>query len=169
MAYPYNGYMNPQFNPYYQQQYQTQPTMYNQQPMQPQYQAQPIINNQPTFQPTFVNGIEGAKAYILMPNQSIWLKDSDNENVLYIKSANQEGKCTLQAFNLQPINLDNVGKQTIQTQNDYLTKNDFNAFLSVFNDNMNNLSTLIEKRNNETIRQVKNDNTNNKGVKRYDK
>lgn len=120
----------------------------------PQYQTQNNVAQTPqttsNFQPTFVNGVEGARAYILFPNQVMYLKDSDNENIMYIKKADSEGKCTLNAYKMEEINLENVGKCQINSNKEnskieYLTKNDFNAFLGTFDLRMNNLSSLVEK------------------------
>lgn len=47
----------------------------------------------------FVNGIEGAKAYQVMPNQSVMLMDSDNP-IAYMKEANAMGQSTLRYFKL---------------------------------------------------------------------
>ena len=53
------NYNNPYFNPYQQYPY-TQPTQ----------QQTPMTNY---LQLTFINGIEGAKAFIVAPNQTIYL------------------------------------------------------------------------------------------------
>lgn len=170
---PYNPYGN--YNPYgmnYQQ-----PNMYQQPMAQPQYQPQySTMQNVPpqnlsnnmnmsgNYQPTFVNGVEGARAYILMPNQIMYLKDSDNENIIYIKKADNEGKCTLNVYKMNEISIDDVGKKqetTIgneQPKIDYLTRSDFNAFLGTFDSRMNDLSTLVEKSLQKPNRYVKNEN-----------
>ena len=51
---------------------------------------------------TFVNGIEGAKAYIVAPNQTVYLRDSDAD-IIYIKTADPQGRYMLKAYNLIPV------------------------------------------------------------------
>ena len=107
------NYNNPYFNPY--QQYPYTNGFGNQQ-VQPQ-NIQNTYNTpnqnqqmQTSYLPlTFVNGIEGAKAFIVAPNQVIYLKDSDS-NILFEKKADQQGKYTLTAFELKPIDINNIGK-----------------------------------------------------------
>ena len=87
-----------------QQQVQNNQNMYGQPPM-----------DKPRFLPlTFTNGVEGAKAYIVNPNCVMYILDSDNP-ILYQKTADYQGKYTLNAFKLEPIAVENIGKQ-IDTQ-----------------------------------------------------
>lgn len=58
------------------------------------YPQRPIPN-----QYVFVNGIEGAKAYNVVPNQTILLMDNDSPFV-YMKTANQLGQTSLRYFKL---------------------------------------------------------------------
>ena len=51
---------------------------------------------------TFVNGIEGAKAYIVAPNQTVYLRDSDSD-IIFIKSADPQGRYMLKAYNMVPV------------------------------------------------------------------
>ena len=93
--------------------------MYNAQQMQ----QQPTQQNYLPL--TFVSGIEGAKAFIVNPNQVIYLKDSDSD-VLFEKKADSQGKYTLTAFKLTQIDINNIGKTNvnippIKTEN-FLTK-----------------------------------------------
>ena len=125
-------------NPYYNQ-YQQYP--YTMQPHQPQPQPQ-----QTNYLPlTFVNGIEGAKAFIVGANQVVYLKDSDS-NILFEKKADYQGKYTLNAFELKNIDINNIGKPVVVEQNlEVATKNDLNALETVFVERMNNLSSQLEK------------------------
>mgnify|MGYP007012508842 CR=1 FL=1 len=59
-----------------------------------QQQQRPIMN-----QYVFVNGIDGAKAFQMLPNQTILLMDNDNPYV-YMKSANQLGQTSIRYFKL---------------------------------------------------------------------
>ena len=91
---------------------------------------------QPQF--TFVSGLEGAKAFIVAPNQTVYLKDNDN-NILYEKKVDASGHYTLNAYELKPIE---------QSQSPtYVTTNDLNALKSFFMEQMNILSSEIKKLN----------------------
>lgn len=129
------NYNNPYYNPYQQYPYTMQP----QQPHQPQPQ-------QTNYLPlTFVNGIEGAKAFIVGANQVVYLKDSDS-NILFEKKADYQGKYTLNAFELKNIDINNIGKSVAVEPNlEVVTKNDLNALETVFVERMNNLSSQLEK------------------------
>lgn len=109
------NYNNPYYNPYQQYPY-TQNTMQYQQP-QPQPQVQ--TNYLPL---TFVNGIEGAKAFIVHPNQTFYLKDSDS-NLLFEKKADSQGKYTITAFELKQVD---YTKPTAQPVTNYATLEDLN-------------------------------------------
>lgn len=117
------NYNNPYFNPYQQYPYTQQQTNYS--------------------QLTFINGIEGAKAFIVAPNQTIYLKDSDS-NILYEKKADAQGRYTLTAFELKPVEMN---APTPTQTNEYATANDLNALKSLFMEQMNILSSKIEKLN----------------------
>ena len=58
--------------------------------------------NYPYIPLTFVNGIEGAKSYIVAPNQTVYLRDSDAD-IIYIKTADSQGRYNLKAYNLVPV------------------------------------------------------------------
>lgn len=106
MAY-FNPYQNQYSNPY--QQYQ-----------QPMYQTQQQVVYHPL---TYVNGIEGAKAFIVNAGQTVYLMDSDS-NTLFIKTADTQGRYEIKSFNLIASGLDN----NRQTPTDYVTKEDFIQF-----------------------------------------
>lgn len=67
----------------------------------PQTTYNPAINYQRPVgnQYFFVNGIEGAKNYQMLPGQTVLLMDNDNLYV-YMKSANQLGQTTIRYFKL---------------------------------------------------------------------
>ena len=90
MAYNYGGYIPQNQMWQYQQPMPTNNTGYNPMPMQSQ-------QNVGSF--NYVMGIEGAKAFPIMPNQEIFLMDSQ-EPVAYIKHADMSGKQTLKIFDL---------------------------------------------------------------------
>ena len=73
----------------------------------------------------FVNGIEGAKAYQVMPNQTMMLMDNDNP-ICYMKKSNSMGQSTLRYFKLVEVSEQELRGQ-VQTQQDYALKSDFDA------------------------------------------
>jgi len=83
----------------------------------PNYYQQPRTN-----QYAFVNGFEGAKAFQVQPNQMVMLLDSDNP-IVYKKTANSLGQCTIEAFNLVPI------KEEVKTNDEYVSKAEFDALV----------------------------------------
>ena len=113
--YPYN-YMQPQQNAY--------------QPQQQTTQYIPL---------TFVSGIEGAKAFIVAPNQTVYLRDSDSET-LFVKTADMQGRYTLKVYNLIPIE---EAQKNLKTN--YVTLESLNALKQDFEEKMNQLSLEIEK------------------------
>lgn len=76
-----------------------------QQPFQPQMNMNANIqNNQPTGNfYAIVNGIEGAKQYPVLSNQTVLLMDSSNP-IIYSKKANGLGQVSIECFKLVPIN-----------------------------------------------------------------
>lgn len=68
----------------------------------------PYMINQRYTQPsnngiTWVQGVEGAKAYQLMPNSNIMLLDSENDGVFYIKTSDNVGMCNLRIFKYEEV------------------------------------------------------------------
>jgi hypothetical protein len=126
------NYNNPYFNPYQQYPYSNGYTT-NQQIQQPQTSYLPL---------TFINGIEGAKAFIVAPNQIVYLKDSDS-NILYEKKADHQGKYTLTAYELKQIDINRPVQE--QTAIEYATTNDLKALETIFVQRMDILSKELEK------------------------
>lgn len=52
---------------------------------------------------TWVQGIESARAYQMMPGSNAVLMDSDNEGVLYIKTCDSIGMCTIRTFKYEEV------------------------------------------------------------------
>ena len=63
------------------------------------YNSYPSFTQPRTNVYAFVNGIEGAKSYQMMPNQTVLLMDSDNP-ICYMKTSNSIGQSTLRFFKL---------------------------------------------------------------------
>ena len=79
--------------------------MYGTYPMQYPQTQYPNLNHQ-NISPggiTWVQGVEGAKAWQLPPNSNVLLMDSENENTFYIKSSDSVGMCNLRYFTYQEI------------------------------------------------------------------
>lgn len=85
----YGGYM-----PQYQNWQQPQTSALEYRPQQVYLQNQ---QNMGSF--AYCMGIEGAKAFPIAPNQTVFLMDS-NDPVAYIKSADMSGKQTLRIFDM---------------------------------------------------------------------
>lgn len=74
---------------------------------QPQPMYNPQTQNAYGFNTPYVSGInwaqgiEGAKAFRIKPNDMVIILDSENEGVMYIKTSDSIGMCTLRKFNYQ--------------------------------------------------------------------
>ena len=114
---PYDPYaINPYMN-FYKNNY---PPMYPSQQPQPQAAnpyAAPASNNMNNY--TYVNGIEGAKAFQVAPGQTVLLIDSDNP-IFYFKTSNSIGQSSIRMFKFEEIHEND--KPNVQ----YATMNDFN-------------------------------------------
>ncbi len=130
----FNPYGN--FNPYGMPQYQ-----------QPNYQSN---NNQARLnQYAFVNGLEGAKAYQVMPNQTMMLMDSDNP-VVFMKTSDSFGKSSLRYFKLVEVKEDDLKVQPQTNPNiEYALKADIEAL----NKKIDEISNKLEKPLKEEIKE----------------
>ena len=75
--------------------YNTFPATYQQQYYPQAYQTAPVVNQQTNQQQAsggiiWVQGEAGAKSYLVAPNQTVQLWDSENQ-VIYLKSADASG------------------------------------------------------------------------------
>lgn len=59
-----------------------------------QMYQRPVMNNGITW----VQGIEGAKAFQMTPNSNVILMDSENDGKFYIKVSDNVGMCNLRRF-----------------------------------------------------------------------
>lgn len=106
------------------------------------------LNNRPQMREyTFVNGMEGAKAFMLPPNQSMLLMDSDHM-MCYMKQSDEYGKSTMRFFILQEV--DEAGaRQFLQpaqeSQGSYVSKEEFDAL----NKKIDELIRRLDKNNNK--------------------
>ena len=69
--------------------------------------------NYPTYNEgiLWVQGIEGAKAYQMNPNQILQLMDSENDGIFYIKSTDNIGMATLRVFRYVEITANDLKPQ----------------------------------------------------------
>ena len=105
---------------------------------QPNYQGgvQPnfMPNNNQFQQPqlnqyAFVNGIEGAKAFQVQPNQTMLLMDNDNP-ICYMKQSNNMGQSTLRYFKLTEISEQELKGGSNTTNDQFVLKTDFDTLKS---------------------------------------
>ena len=87
----------PYQTPYNPRQQQTQPS-YQYQPQQPFTPPMSASNGNPQPIVAYVNGIEGAKGYVLFPNQTAVLFDSDDKEKFYVKNADANGVPSLEKY-----------------------------------------------------------------------
>lgn len=86
----------------------------------------------------WVQGIEGAKAYQLMPNSNVILMDSETDNRFYIKTSDSVGMCNLRIFEYNEVTGNTSSIDTAQ----FVTKEELKAVIK-------------ELRNEHTIQPVK--------------
>lgn len=98
----------------------------------------------------FVNGVEGAKAFQLTPNQTVMLMDSDHP-VCYMKSTNSIGQPTLRYFKLEEVDentIKTLATPVMQNAGDFVSKEDFNKLSNKIDELFKKLS---EGKSNESI------------------
>lgn len=117
MAYNYNyPYGMPYNNPYMNQPNYANQNMNNQ-------MQQPSQMNQFAF----VNGIEGAKSYQMLPNQTVMLMDSERP-VVIMKQSNSMGQSTLRYYKLTEVSEQDLRTPEQQKANvEYALKTDLEA------------------------------------------
>lgn len=147
-------YQNPPYQPYtsmYQSPYGQQNPYFNnpyanvQNNQQPYQQQQPQMQNpQPTMQMQsnieYVNGIEGAKAFILPPNTQKLLLDSDNA-FFYIKTTDTQGKPSVRRFRYIDVDAEQNPPKQDEPQVAYATLEQFTDLLQ----NVDELKKELDK------------------------
>lgn len=163
-----NGNVAQNYTPQNYGMYSYNPMFYN--PYQHQQQMQ---QPQTIYHPlTYVSGVEGAKAFVVDANKKVFLLDSETNEKLFIKYADNEGRYKMETYRL--VKDDGNIKQDTQAQNlsnndltkDYLTTyvaNQINALEGKFQGNFNELMRKIENLNKQNINTSVNNsqNTNN--------
>ena len=163
-----NGNVAQNYTPQNYGMYSYNPMFYN--PYQHQQQMQ---QPQTIYHPlTYVSGVEGAKAFVVDANKKVFLLDSETNEKLFIKYADNEGRYKMETYRL--VKDDGSTKQDTQAQNlsdnnltsDYLTtyvENKINALEEKFKGNFNELMRQIESlsKQNTNIQNNNSQNTNN--------
>lgn len=82
----------------------------------------------------WVQGIEGAKAFQMMPNSNIQLMDSENDGVFYIKVTDNIGMATLRVFHYTEItNQDMIKKDLTGIDlTEYVKKSELQDLIAEF-------------------------------------
>lgn len=146
MAFGYQGYGRP---PYY----NTFSPMGYPQP-QPTFvpQPQPQVQ-QPVYNESYIQGVQfvsedEAKAYPVLPNQTVMLMNKDNQ-IFYIKSADSLGKSKIESFRFEAITEDTAPASTTAQQpidlEGYVKKDDIATFGFATKDDIKALSDKLEK------------------------
>ena len=68
----------------------------------------------------WVQGLEGAKSYQLMPNSNVVLMDSENYGMFYIKSSDNVGMCKIRTFKYEEVQ---------QKEKEYITRDELMEML----------------------------------------
>lgn len=126
----YNSYFPAGYQPvYYQPTYQPPQVQPIQQAVPQQQPAQaPAQNNGGGL--TWVQGEAGAKSYLVAPNTTVMLMDSEND-VFYLKSTDASGMpMPLRTFDYKERKSADLDGRLVQRDNspDYVTKREFEAF-----------------------------------------
>jgi hypothetical protein len=151
MAYPnyYNGGYFPQYQNgavpdmlgQYKGQYQQPiPQMQQNIPAQPMQIPIPPAQQKPTNELIWVQGLEGAKGYLVAPNNTVVLWDTENP-VIYVKSADGSGIPSMRVLDFveRNGNSQNTHKNTPTSHkctcgDKFVTKEEFDALKSKFYD-----------------------------------
>ena len=141
---PYNppGYYPqyyPNANPYADQLTQLKSTqqMYTPQIMQP---TQPVSNNSALL---WVQGEAGAKSYLVAPNTTVLLMDSEGER-FYIKSTDQNGIPSMRVFAYSEVT--NAAAHVQPVQVDHVTHEELNSLREEFKTEMQRITELMTKK-----------------------
>lgn len=133
MANPYNNYFPATYQPVYPQQVQYQQPV--QQIQQPQAQGNGIV---------WVQGEGAARSYLLSPNTSIVLFDSESP-AFYIKTTDQSGMPTLRKFVFEEVTGSSEQTAPPKNETEYVTRDEFdklkNEIKSLRNSNRKSQAT----------------------------
>ena len=143
----YNPFPATYQNSYYPQPQNIQPQQMQQPQMQQQQpqvqQSQPMNSNL-----IWVSGEAGAKAYLVAPNTTVQLWDSEAQ-VIYLKSADASGMPSIKTLDYT-IRAENQPMQTFQhVSDDFISREEFNSLESKINSLQNEINKLKPHNNNK--------------------
>ena len=119
------------------------------QPYYPQQTASPTPSQNNSI--IWVQGEAGAKSYLVAPNNTVQLWDSE-EQVIYLKSADASGMPSMKILDYkvreqsQPASMHNV-----MHGNNYVTKEELNAFKQSLEDRFRSLTERSDKHEQSTL------------------
>ena len=117
------------------------PMTYQQIYSQPQY---PHVANNGII---WVQGEAGAKSYLVAPNNTVQLWDSEN-NVIYLKSADASGMPSMRILDYTVReNTPQEAGNSLKNASAYVTKEEFEKFKEQLFEKTNNKSKLTEENN----------------------
>jgi hypothetical protein len=93
---------------------------------------------------TFVNGIEGAKAFQLSPNSNVLLMDSDNQR-FYVKSTDNLGIAKMSSYKFEELDFSNTQQEVTNTET--IDSKDYNDILERIEQLDGKVTELSEKIN----------------------
>lgn len=172
-----NNFTTP-FTPYTQNQGYQQPSYYNNMgmgmgnntyipPQQPIASNNNAVNNQNVNQQiylplTFVSDFNEAKRFIVNPNQTIYMRDSNAKDIMYIKSMDSQGTINFQTKKLVDVDLNNnvnygqnsnpSGQNSSIDLSNYVKRDEF----KVLQDKINELNASILALNKPLNKEVNN-------------
>ena len=101
------------------------------------YQPYPSLYQPPQTQPNnglnWVQGESGAKSYLVAPNTTVLLMDSENE-VFYLKSSDASGMPQLRIFDYKERVKSTEPEPAPVKTDEYVTKDEFQAFKNEIQD-----------------------------------
>ena len=147
-----NGEISMAYNPnfpvgyqsYYPNTYNTYPTLSSVSPTQPTQNSSGII---------WIQGEAGAKSYMVAPNNTVALWDSESQTV-YLKSADASGMPSMKVLDYT-IREDASGNYKKESKIDFATKDDVSAIQRQIDEIKANMSRRKENRNERTLSAVK--------------
>ena len=91
---------------------------------------------------TWVQGIEGAKAFQLMPNTNTMLMDSENDGIFYIKICDSVGMCTLRTFKYEEVAMQKRTDGIAPDLTQYVTKSELQTAMDELKETIYGKQTL---------------------------
>lgn len=98
---------------------------------------------------TWVQGVEGAKAYQMAPSSSAVLMDSEIEGRMYIKTVDNIGISNLRYFQYSEIGIPKTTERSADSEQ-FVSKEEFDRVISELKEAMNGKQTVSATRRSET-------------------